>query len=521
MLSLSRKRHQPASGDSSADDAGPGESTTAPRPATRVGRRAEGAQPGRRPALRRWLRTQYTTGMRSRVALTFALGALALSSAICGGIYFASRTVLIDEQIQTFRSQAFTNGVIVADALQSQAHPDIGVILSSLGPAQSYSIFYRNGRPPAYPNFIAPTPQQTPPPALVRAVLHGTPSEETYRQGTDIRYVVGFPIPSIKGSYIEDFDLSPLENTIHKILVALLIAAITTTLLGALLGMWAAGRAMRPLREVGDAAKAIAAGELDTRLETASASDLAALASSFNEMVDQLQDRIERDARFTSDVSHELRSPLTTLSASLGVLESRASEMPERAQRAVSLAGAEVRRFARMLSDLLEISRLDAGSNELVLDEVEVGELVQRTLSSIAGATGPQIPVAVEPEVESRHVLVDKRRFERIVGNLVENAGLYAGGATLVTVGLSGGSVRIGVEDHGPGIPPAERERIFERFSRGTSGRKRGVSDGAGLGLALVAEHARLHGGRVWVEEAAGGGALFVVELPMTPTATP
>jgi signal transduction histidine kinase len=282
---------------------------------------------------------------------------------------------------------------------------------------------------------------------------------------------------------------------------------------------------------VADTASAVAGGELDTRLRTADVPELAVLASSFNRMVDRLQERIEREARFTSDVSHELRSPLTTLQASFAVLEARAPELPERAQRAVALASAELRRFQRMVGDLLEISRLDAGSVDLSLEEVGVGELVRRTAQTavrdlqahgLLDGQGAQVadgnlgfPLEVAREAEDSRVLVDKRRFERIVANLLENAALYGEGVTRMAVDSVDSVVRLAVEDAGPGVPPEEQELIFERFSRGTSAGRRGSSEGTGLGLALVAEHTRLHGGRVWVETVPEHGARFVVELPV------
>jgi signal transduction histidine kinase len=114
-------------------------------------------------------------------------------------------------------------------------------------------------------------------------------------------------------------------------------------------------------------------------------------------------------------------------------------------------------------------------------------------------------------------VLVDKVRFERVMANLIENADRYAGGATRVVVVADAKWGRIAVEDRGPGIPAEERERIFDRFSRGSSGRRRGMGDGTGLGLAIAAEHARVLGGRVWVEPNGSRGSRFVVEMPVLP----
>ncbi len=264
------------------------------------------------------------------------------------------------------------------------------------------------------------------------------------------------------------------------------------------------------MRETTQAALAIAGGRLGTRLESAYFADLAPFASAFNQMVDQLQERIEREARFTSDVNHELRSPLTTLANSLSVLEARREELPPRALQALDLLGAEVRRFRRLVDELLEISRFDATPGDISRDEVTVGSLVEHTVQ----ATGADVPVSFAPGVASQHILVDKRRFERIFANLFENAQRYAGGVTLLAVEDHGDFVRFFVEDAGPGIAPEERDRIFERFSRGSMGRRRGLGDGTGLGLAIVAQHVSQHGGRVWVEDRLGGGSRFVVELP-------
>jgi signal transduction histidine kinase len=219
-------------------------------------------------------------------------------------------------------------------------------------------------------------------------------------------------------------------------------------------------------------------------------------------------------------VSHELRSPLTTLSAALGVLDSHRGDLDPRASRALDLLQIEVRRFQRMVDDLLEMSRIDAGSAELLLDEVEVGELIRQAATS-TGAGG--VPIDIAPGLGDIRLLVDKRRIERVVANLVENASQYAGGATRLAVERSNGTpdaVRIVVADHGPGVAPSERDRIFERFYRGHSAGQRGATNGTGLGLALVAEHVRLHGGRVWVEDGIGAENRFVVELPVHGTDT-
>ncbi len=166
-----------------------------------------------------------------------------------------------------------------------------------------------------------------------------------------------------------------------------------------------------------------------------------------------------------------------------------------------------------MVGDLLEISRIDAGSAEVDLEVVQLGVLLDRVARTIGRGA---IPVTVDEDVAALHVAVDKRRFERVIANLVDNADRYGGGAVCIGAAAERGTVRLWVDDEGPGVPPADRERIFERFARGsaTAG-SRGAGGGTGLGLALVQEHVKLHGGRVWAEERPGGGARFVVELPL------
>jgi signal transduction histidine kinase len=347
-------------------------------------------------------------------------------------------------------------------------------------------------------------------------VLAGTAAWQVVGSSGVSELIVGVPIHAQTASrtenaaYFEIFDLSDLTRTLHALLAALALAALITTVAGAVLGRWASARTLRPLRETTQAALAIAGGRLGTRLESADFADLAPFASAFNQMVDQLQERIEREARFTSDVNHELRSPLTTLANSLSVLEARRDELPPRALQALDLLGAEVRRFRRLVDELLEISRIDAKPDDISRDEVTIGSLVEHTVQ----ATGTNVPTQFGPGVASQHILVDKRRFERIFANLFENAQRYAGGVTLLAIEDHGDTVRFLVEDAGPGIAPEERDRIFERFSRGSTGRRRGLGDGTGLGLAIVAQHVNQHGGRVWVEERLGGGSRFVVELP-------
>jgi signal transduction histidine kinase len=232
-------------------------------------------------------------------------------------------------------------------------------------------------------------------------------------------------------------------------------------------------------------------------------------------MAQVLEERIEQDNRFASDVSHELRSPLMTLSASIEVLASRREEMPDAsAQAAVDLMVADVARFKQLVEDLLEISRFDAGAARLDLSELRPGEL---TTQAIAWSQSPDVPIELDAELAGVLIRADKRRLVRVITNLLDNARKYGGGATRVEVRKVPQGIQWAVEDNGAGVPEEERELIFDRFSRGAGSNRRAGSEGVGLGLSLVAEHVALHKGSVWVEDRPDGepGARFVIELPV------
>ena len=188
------------------------------------------------------------------------------------------------------------------------------------------------------------------------------------------------------GAYFEFFPIDDDEQTLSNVALSLLLASVITTALGVLLGVFAARRAVRPVADAAQAAKAIAGGHLETRLPPSNDPDLGVLASSFNDMAAALQLRIERDARFASDVSHELRSPLMTLSASVEVMEARRQELPERAQAALDLLTSDVSRFQGLVEDLLEISRFDAGAIRLNLEDLPVAQFVRNAVAVERGA---------------------------------------------------------------------------------------------------------------------------------------
>jgi signal transduction histidine kinase len=499
---------------------------------------AEGAEdddPQARPAGQGRLWTRL--GLRGRVALLFGLGALVLSVTMGGLSYFSARHFLLADQENGARTEAYAHAqTLDADLAPGTASPGTiaGYVDGVAQGVQSDSVLIYQGS--TYDSSFQLGLGDIP--ASLRVLLRtGTPGTQNFTLDNAPQVAVGVPIPAEHAVYYEVFDVSDLARTLHILALALAAGGLITTVLGFALGRAASARSLRPLAGVSQAAVLVAGGQLDTRLPDASDDpDLKGLTTSFNQMVDRVRDRIEAEARFSSDVSHELRSPLTTLGASMEVLEAHADELSPRARQALVLLSQDLRRFQRMVADLLEISRTDTGSVELALEEVDAGELVRRSVAAssrlVAGeamasqpgtldgpAVGPE--VRIDPSLAGIRLLVDKRRFERIMANLLENATFYGGGATAVSADRGPNrpdgrpTVQIAVDDHGPGVAPAERSRIFARFYRGQASGRRGAGTGTGLGLALVAEHVRLHDGRVWVEEAPEGGARFVIELPV------
>jgi two-component system sensor histidine kinase MtrB len=469
-------------------------------------------------ALRRESRPRW--GLRRRITLIFTVGALMLSLFLAVVTYGFARSSVVQQRENAALEAAKRDATLASSALgDSAANVETAIErLADFGVTRP--LIYSNGE--FRPGAARYSETELPPEMISRVIDEGESLYMRVRVGNELNIVVGQPLGTdvpAQAAYFEFFSLDEVSDTLGSVRLSLLLGTIITTALGVLAGQFAARRAVRPVGVAAQAAKAIAGGRLDTRLEPTEDPDLSVLANSFNDMASALQTRIERDARFASDVSHELRSPLMTLSASVEVMEARRDEMPDRAQAALDLLKSDVVRFRGLVEDLLEISRFDAGAVRLHREELVVAEFVR---NAVAISSLPSTPVAVSPRAE--HVLIngDRRRLARVVANLIDNARVHGGGAPEISLTEYDAPdqpitrVRIAVEDRGPGVPESERALIFERFARGGSAGRRAGSDGAGLGLSLVDEHVRMHGGRVWVEDRIDGepGARFVIELP-------
>jgi signal transduction histidine kinase len=458
-------------------------------------------------------------GLRARVITAFAVGALLLSILLALVTYSLTRSNLIEARqdeayVNTVQNALAINAELSESTDISELVPHMQSVIPPTGTLQG--MVYAN-RGYYVDTFAFTDTELDALPEFRTRLLEAQPARMTYDINDEPHYVVGVPLPGARANahYVQAAPLADVEQALNSLLPTLVGAAAITTVLGMGFGVYVSKRVLRPIREISDAASQIATGDLSTRLDDETDPDLDPLVQSFNGMTTTLQERIERDSRFASDVSHELRSPLMTLTGSVAVLERRRDDMPERAQLALDLLSADITRFKLLVEDLLEISRFDVGAVQLDKEEVMLGEFVRQAIGA-AVARQRDVPIIYGAGTEDLIVEFDKRRVAQVIRNLSENADKYADGVTQIRLERDNDGVRIEIEDEGPGVPVDERELIFERFARGSEGGRRGSGTGVGLGLSLVTEHLRLHGGTIWVADRVDGlrGSRFVISLP-------
>ena len=449
-------------------------------------------------------------GIRLRMALYFSLAAFVAAITLGLATYLSTRTYLLDQRIDVAKRQAFNNAQLVRTVLATNTEDIAGLVTNLRTERDGYAVLHIAANETRSEVFFAQEPlrftQSNLPERLVSKTIDGVTGRQRFVFDGQPYEAVGVSIPSLGVNYFEAFPLTQVTNTLATIRTTLIFSVVLITVLGGILGLTMSRSVLRPLRRVSNAANGIATGGLDTRLESEGDPDLDQLVRSFNDMANSVQSRIQREERFASDVSHELRSPITALTTAVEVLERRSSEFSERNQQAISIVAEQVRRFDRTVLDLLELSRLDAGSSISHEEEIDLLDTVKRVMARYEFTEVP-----VEAAQNDWTFVADRRRIERILVNFLQNARDHAGGATRVTLAAIGDQFELAVNDAGPGIAVSERERIFERFARGTASR---TSLGSGLGLAIVQEHARAMGGHAWAETGPDGGARFVVHIP-------
>ncbi|AKU15402.1 HAMP domain-containing sensor histidine kinase [Luteipulveratus mongoliensis] len=324
----------------------------------------------------------------------------------------------------------------------------------------------------------------------------------------------GAPGDGGAGQRVELYSIRPLlgvTDTIKSTVKVVALVSLAALVLSALLAAWLAGLVVRPLRRLDEAAARAANGDTTVRLPQQGVPELAELTATFNQMMRTHQNRLDQSKRFAADVSHELRTPLAALVPASEILEEEKGSMSPDAQVAAGLLIAESRNLARLVDDLIELSRYDSGRAALHLQPTDLVALSHNTIRH----RGWQNDVSVAATPGRIHADVDPRRIELVVANLVGNAVRH--GQPPVVLRLQGDATHatITVENAGPAIPAEVQAQLFNRFYKGEIARTRSEDQGgSGLGLSLVKENVQLHHGTVAVESVDGRTA-FTVRLPL------
>jgi two-component system, OmpR family, sensor histidine kinase MtrB len=510
---------------------------------------------------RRWQR-RLTAQLRSRwhrslqlrvVATTLLLSALVIAvlgfflvNAIANGLLTSaekSATVQLENALVNAGAQSSVNMLATPTRIED-AEFDMQTTAEALkragGAAGSYFIGLTNASQqlsfPDYVPWYGPTdinPQTTIPATLIRKVdvEQNSPSPRVWIQpiylvttssvGSGPALVAGAPLgTSYQLYYVYPF--SQEQGTlllVQRILIGVGIALVALlAAIASLVTRWV----VLPVRHAAEAAQRLRAGQLEERMRVHGSDDLAALATSFNEMAASLQDKLREleelssvQRQFVSDVSHELRTPLATIKMAAELLFDSRDELDPSARRSVELLYSQMERFEGLLIDLLEISRYDAGAATLEAELVDVCDIVRRSADDaqqLAERKGSRIEFRLP--AEGCFAEVDRRRVERILRNILVNAVEHGEDKdVIVTAGVDSDAVAVAVRDFGVGLAPGEDQLVFDRFWRADASRAR-TTGGTGLGLAISLEDARLHGGwlQAWGER--GKGSVFRLTMP-------
>jgi signal transduction histidine kinase len=436
--------------------------------------------------------------LRRRLTLVLAL-AVGLSGILLGaGSYFLVRHNLLADSVDSSIVQTRRNLDV------APSYPDTGKLVDQYKSRGNFlTVATRGGQ-----TFLSSTSVSLRSvPAGLRAVVGR--GELGYQRTTvagDRFLVTGAPAANGTKLYFF-FPENGLRHELSVLRNVLLGGVGILVLLAALVGVVLARSTLRPVARASTAARSLAEGLLETRLPVEGRDEFGAWAQSFNEMAAALEAKIgelqaaqARERRFTADVAHELRTPLTALMGEASLLADHLDQLPPESRRPAELLIADVARLRRLVEDLMEISRFDAGAESVHAEEVDVAALVRAAVR----ARGWDDRVRLEGD--GLRVTSDPRRLERIVANLVDNALEHGGSSVSVRIGDN----EIEVADDGPGIPREHLPHVFERFYKADASRSGG---GTGLGLAIARENAILLGGRLDVASEPGQGARFTLRL--------
>ncbi|HSF60576.1 MAG TPA: HAMP domain-containing sensor histidine kinase [Gaiellaceae bacterium] len=460
------------------------------------------------------MRRVITTGsLRRRLAVTYAIVAAVATGALALGTYLLVATSRLDESVSSSLAQARTNLVLAGAVLgESSAPRDVADLLEFYARRADFETVALAGGEEFPSSFAFGTAQI--PDGVRRLVQDGDLAFERVTVDDTPYLVAGGRPPPSQAEFYFFFSEELLRQDLARLRTILLTGWGIVVILSAAAGAIVARRVLRPVAQASAAAHALAEGLLETRLPVETDDELGAWATSFNEMAQALEEKIHalseaqaRERRFTSDVAHELRTPVTALAGEASLLSEHLERMPLEARRPAQLLVEDVRRLRRLVEELMEISRLDAGREDVRTEAIDLGSLAAGLIRSRGWDTSVSLeaqPVVVE---------TDPRRAERILSNLIENAVAHGGSEVAVRVGgLDDTAAFVEIQDHGPGIAPDHLAHVFERFYKADPARAGG---GSGLGLAIAFENARLLGGRIDAQSEVGVGSCFTLKLPV------
>ncbi|HEY4017113.1 MAG TPA: MtrAB system histidine kinase MtrB [Pseudonocardiaceae bacterium] len=504
---------------------------------------------------RRW--TAFGVLWRRSLQVRVVVSTLALSSAVVFVLGMVLQNEITDRllaaKIDAAKSQTTTalqtasvalRGVsAVTDDLQTRMANALSSLTSSASGTQQEASSAAGGFVPVLADeqadpqpgqIITSGPFSDVPAALRQAVAGGRTEYQIAtvpgRAGATTYLVVGAPI-TVASQPIQLYLLFPLtaeQQTISVVQDTLVVGGMVLVLLLASVTYLVIRQVVRPVRHAAEVAERFAEGHLDERMQVIGEDDVARLAESYNQMAESIQDQIHQleefgqlQRRFSSDVSHELRTPLTTVRMAADVLHASREQFPAGLARSTELLVDELDRFEALLGDLLEISKLDAGVEELASELVDVTGIARSAIASVQGIVGGTTTVielhVPEPGAPDATAEVDARRVERILRNLLGNAIDHGEGLPVrITVLGDEDAVAVTVRDYGVGLRHGEHDLVFNRFWRADPSRNRRTG-GTGLGLAISLEDARLHGGWLDAWGEPGQGAAFRLTLPRRP----
>ncbi|WP_112469596.1 sensor histidine kinase [Streptomyces triticisoli] len=476
------------------------------------------------------------TSLRLRVVVVFSLVALTAAVSASGIAYWLNREAVLtraqDAVLRDFQQEMqYRAGSLPAHPTQDQLQHTAGQMAGS---SQRFSVLLvgqdTNGRT-VYGNSggLSGFSLQDVPESLRTAVNKRQPLssanktpyhlywQRVVRHGTPYlvagtRMVGGGPTGYMLKS------LEPEAKDLTSLAWSLGVATGLALIGAALLAQAAATTVLKPVHRLGIAARRLGEGKLDTRLRVSGTDELADLSRTFNNAAEALEKRVadmaardESSRRFVADMSHELRTPLTAITAVTEVLEeeldSESGGIDPMVEPAVRLVVSETRRLNDLVENLMEVTRFDAGTARLVLDDVDVADQITACIDARAWLD------AVELDAERGiHARLDPRRLDVILANLIGNALKHGGSPVRVSVHEADEEIVIQVRDHGPGIPEEVLPHVFDRFYKASASRPR--SEGSGLGLSIALNNAHIHGGGISVANSPEGGAVFTLRLP-------